>query len=155
MTDYENMKRASSREWAAAKIVVIGGLIVALVVAGYFGWQHYQDLKQQQLLASPAYQQQQAAQLQKKSQVRLAGMVLCAMELANAQKMGLIPSYGKLAKPMPYTTKNRGEYACFAATQVLAYEITAHLICRELSDPKCTRVMSIKLNDGTQIYKAK
>jgi hypothetical protein len=155
MTDYEDMKRASSREWAAARIVVIGGLIVAIAIAGWFGWQHYQEVKHAQLMASPEYQQQQADKLQRKNQVRLAGMVLCAMELANAQKMGLVPAYGRLAKPMPYITKRKGEYVCFATTQVLAYEITAELICRELTDAKCTKVVRVNLGDGTSIYKAK
>jgi len=155
MTDYENMKRASSREWAAARIVVIGGLIVALGIAGYFGWLHYQDVKQQQLIASPEYQEQQIAKAQQQNAVQIAGQVLCAMELANAKKMGLIPSYGKLAKPMPYVTGKKGQYACYAATQVLAYRITADLVCRSLTDPKCTKIVGIKLGDGTDIYKAR
>jgi len=155
MTDYDDMQRATRREWAVAKFVVIGGLIIASAVAGYLGWQHYKEVAAEQLIASPQYQEQQFQKARQENQIRVAGQLVCAMQLAQAKQLGIVPKYAQVISKMPYVTKTRGEYSCDVASQVSRYRITADLVCRQIVNPKCTKVVSVQMDDGTVLYKAK
>jgi len=162
MTEYDEMKRATAREWAAARIVVIGGFAVAIVVAGFFAWQRHA-----QTVAAQQEQAQQTAALARAQQPRPAfkettqdekakgAMMFCAMELVNAKSMGIVPPFGQLASPLPRKTDTQGRYACIAATQVSKYVIEADLVCRQITDPKCVHLHSIKTDDGTVLYQSK
>jgi hypothetical protein len=162
MTEYDDLKRATAREWAAARIVVIGGFAIAIAVAGYFAWQRHEAT-----VAARQAQAQQIAALAKAQQPRPAfkettqdekakgAMLFCAMELVNAKNMGIVPSFGQLASPLPRKTDTQGRYACIAATQVSKYVIEADLVCRQVNDPKCVHLHSIKTDDGTVLYEAK
>ena len=141
MTDYEDMARGTAREWAAARIVLIGGFIVAIAVAGFFLWQRHQ--------ATIAAQQKAVATVNAQAQ-----LLLCAMELASAKSMGIVPPYGRLITAAPRSGGKQGRYVCAAATPSLGYIITADLVCRALTDPKCVKVQSIKTSDGTALYTA-
>ncbi|HEY4266417.1 MAG TPA: hypothetical protein VGM72_13955 [Micropepsaceae bacterium] len=162
MTDYDDMKRGTAREWAAARIVLIGGFAIAIVVAGYFAWQRHADA-----VAAQQEQAQQTAALARAQQPRPAfkettqdekakgAMMFCAMELVNAKTMGIVPPFGQLASALPRKTATQGRYACIAATQVSKYVIEADLVCHQVTDPKCVRLHSIKSDDGTVLYQAK
>lgn len=163
MTDYHEMKRGISREWAAARVVLIGGFIVAIAVAGYFVWQqHQQTVAQQQqqaeAMAQAAKQQQQqqtmTAAQEKANAHANAGMLLCAMELLSAKNMGIVPQFGQLTSMAPKELAQKGRYACTAATPSLKYSIEADLVCRNLGDAACVKIHAIKLDDGTTLYTA-
>jgi hypothetical protein len=157
MTDYDDMVRGTVREWFWARVILVGGFIVAIAVAGYFGWQRYQaTIRAQQ---QPAPQSQAAgqkssheAELEAKAK---GAMMFCAMELLNAKNMGVVPSYGQLASPLPEKTAKTGRYACTAATQVTKYRIEANLVCRQLTNPACVQLHSITSDDGTVLYQSK
>jgi hypothetical protein len=149
MTDYEDMKRGVSREWAAARIVLIGGFVVAVAVTSYILWQRHEADVTAQQQAVTAQEQAVAAENAK------AGMVLCAMELASAKSMGIIPAYGQLTTAAPESTAQRGRYTCTAATPSLKYVIAADLVCRKLTDPACVKIHSIKTDDGTTLFQQK
>jgi hypothetical protein len=162
MTEYDDMKRATAREWAAARIVVIGGFVIAIVVAGYFAWQRHEaaivaQQEQAQQMAALAKAQQQRPAFKETTQDEKAkgAMLFCAMELVNAKNMGIVPSFGQLASPLPRKTDTQGRYACIAATQVSRYIIEADLVCRQVNDPKCVQLHSIKTDDGTTLYEKK
>ncbi|MBS0274943.1 MAG: hypothetical protein JSR55_11200 [Proteobacteria bacterium] len=162
MTEYDDLKRATAREWAAARIVVIGGFALAIVVAGYFAWQRHEaavaaQQKQAQQIAALAKAQQQRPAFRETTQDEKAkgAMLFCAMELVNAKNMGIVPSFGQLASPLPRKTDTQGRYACIAATQASEYVIEADLVCRQVNDPKCVHLHSIKTDDGTVLYQAK
>jgi len=159
MTDYQEMKRGISREWAAARIVLIGGFIVAVAVAGYFLWQRHEEtvaLQQEQAQenARIAKAEQAQTRAQAANETANAGAILCAMELAGAKKMGIVPPYGQLAAMTPKETERHGRYACVAATSALKYVIIADLVCRQLADPACVKIHAIKTDDGTTLYTA-
>ena len=166
MTDYEDMVRGTAREWFWARVVLVGGFIVAIAVAGYFAWQRHEDQvaaeqQQAQSLAGAAQQQQQ--QTLTPEQIRKAradanakaGLMICAMELLSAKNMGLIPPYGQLASPEPRATAKKTRVACLAATTATRYEIQADLICRTLVNPNCMKLHSVKTDDGTTLYSSK
>jgi hypothetical protein len=159
MADYNDMQRGTSREWAAARVVLILGFVIAIAVAGYFAWQRHQDevAAQQQIDAAeqqanrPAMTPAQAAQ----NANTQAAMMVCAMELVNAKNLGIVPPFGQLANLMPQPTKTRGRYICQAGTQVSKYELSADIICSTLTNPNCVKLYSIKSDDGTTLYQRK
>ncbi|HEY7976854.1 MAG TPA: hypothetical protein VID67_01565 [Rhizomicrobium sp.] len=162
MTEYDDMKRATAREWAAARIVLIGGFAIAIVVAGYFAWQRHVETvaaqqEQAQQMAALARAQQPRPAFKETTQDEKAkgAMLFCAMELVNAKNMGIVPQFGQLASPLPRRTATQGRYACIAATEVSKYVIEADLVCRQINDPKCVHLHSIKSDDGTVLYQAK
>lgn len=162
MTDYENMVRGTAREWFWARVVLIGGFIVAIGVAGYFGWQRHETLvaaqKQQAEALARADQQQSRAESPEQARANEnanAGMMICAMELLSAKNKGIVPPYGQLAAAEPRATAKKNRLACLATTQVSKYEIQADLVCRTVVDPKCMKLHSVKNGDGTVLYQSK
>ena len=162
MSEYDDMERATAREWAAARIVMIGGFAIAVVVAGYFAWQRHADTleaqqQQAQQIAALNQAQQPRQPFKETTQDEKAkgAMMFCAMELVNAKNMGIVPSFGQLASPLPRKTDTEGRYACLAATEVSKYVIEADLVCRQVTDPKCVHLHSIKTDDGSVLYQAK
>ncbi|HEY2033811.1 MAG TPA: hypothetical protein VGH02_09020 [Rhizomicrobium sp.] len=164
MTDYDDKMRGTAREWFWARVVLIGGFVIAVAVAGYFVWQRHQDeiaaRQQAAALAQSAQQQQHTMTPEQMRQARAdenakLGMMICAMELVSAKNMGVIPPYGQLAESQPRLTAKKGRLSCQAATQVSKYEIQADLICRTLVDPRCMKLHSVKSDDGTMLYQSK
>jgi len=146
----ENM-RGTQREWLAARIVILGGFAIAIAVAAYFTLRPAPQPVAETQPAAPAQQQMTPAQQAADTNAK-AGMMVCAMELVNAENFGIIPSYGKLSSPFPKATDVRGRYVCSAATQTTKYIIAADLICRDLKDSRCVFVYSIATGDGTVLY---
>jgi hypothetical protein len=142
MTDYDDMVRGTAREWFWARIVLIGGFVVAMAVAGYFVWQRHEE--------TIHAQEQAKAVINAKM-----GLAVCAMELASAQSMGIVPAFGHLTTAAPEATGRQGRYACTAATPSLKYIIAADLVCAAITNPKCVQVTSIKTDDGTMLYQQK
>ncbi len=153
MSDDHNMQRATAREWLAAKIVVVGGLIAAIFVAGYFGWQRYNAAQIQQA-SIPAQTQRQMTPQQHANFEANIGTLICAMELAGAKNLGVVPAYSQLANNVLRADGPRGRYSCVAATQVAQYKLAADLVCREINDLRCIRLFSVTRDDGVVIYKA-
>ena len=148
MSEDEPDMSALSREWLAARVVVIGGFIIAIAVALYFAlW----------ATPAPAPEQEAAAQTQQPNasdQEAEAGAEhqLCRMELASAQNFGLIPQFGRLSDPNPQKTDVQGRYVCQAETQAAKYQIAADLVCRNLDDPRCVALYSVTQDNGTVLY---
>ncbi len=139
---------ALSREWLAARVVVIGGFAIAIAVALYFA---FRSAPAETPEAQAAAQTQQAAATQEEAEAS-AEHQLCRMELANAQNYGLIPQFGRLSDPNPQKTDIQGRYVCQAATQAAKYTIAADLVCRNLADPHCVALYSVTQDDGTVLY---
>jgi len=156
MSDDHNMhmRRATAREWLAAKIVVVGGLIVAVLVAGYFGWQRY-NAEQIQQASIPAQAERQMTPQQHANFEANIGTLICAMELAGAKSLGVVPAYSKLVNNILRADGPRGRYSCVAGTQVAQYKLAADLVCREITDMRCIRLFSVTRDDGVVIYKAR
>ena len=145
-------RRGTQREWLAARVVVVGGFLVAIAVAAYFTLRPApQPVVEEQPAAPPAQQQVMTAQQAAEANAR-AGMMVCAMELVNAKNSGIIPSYGQLIDMLPKATGKRGRYVCRAATQAAKYAISADLVCRTLQDPRCVLLYRITAGDGTVLY---
>ena len=143
--------RGIAREWLAARIVVVGGFLVAIAIAAYF---MFRPAPQPVAEAQPSVaQQQQAAPAQQRANANnKAAMMVCAQELLSAKNFGIIPSYGQLSSAFPKTTDVRGRYVCSAATQAAKYIIAADLVCRNLEDLRCVFLFSVTAADGTVLY---
>jgi len=149
MTQRDTNLRGIAREWLAARIIVLGGFVIAIAVAAYFT-----------LRPAPVTQQQPAAQTEQQAATTLArktanakaAIMVCAMELLNAKNFGIVPSYGQLVSMYPKKTATRGRYACTAGTNVARYVIAGDLVCHNLLDSRCVSLYEIKTGDGTLLY---
>jgi hypothetical protein len=149
MTDHDDMKRGTARDWFWARVVLIGGFAIAIVVAGYFGWQSHRETIAAQQPATAAANPKAALEAKARG-----AMMFCAIDLLNAKNLGVVPPYGQLANPLPQKTNKQGRYACTAATDVSKYKLEADLVCRQISNPACVKLHSVTSDDGTVLYSA-
>lgn len=153
MMDYEADDTWLAREWFAARVVVLGGFVIAIAVTLYFAiWSQPASTIADTTSApqsQPATAQSAAANEEAAASTRHQ---VCRLELANAQNFGLIPSFGRLSDPEPKPTGTQGRYACQAATPAAKYTIMADLVCRNLGDPKCVAIYSIVQDGTTTLY---
>ena len=152
--------RMTAREWTAAKIVFIGGFIIAIAVAGYFTWQqHEQALKDAATQQAQAQAEAQAAAAPTKAQIAAEqariGLAVCLRDVINAINLGLVPKYAKLGSAAPQATKVQGRYTCLADTDVAKYKVTGDLMCSDMRKADCVKLYSIVSDDGTVLYQAK
>jgi hypothetical protein len=144
--------RGISREWLAARIVVIGGFLIAIAVVAYFTLRPTPQPVAESQPAAPVPQQMTTAEQKANANAR-DGMMVCAMELVNAKNSGIVPAYGQLASMLPSATAVRGRYVCNAATPAAKYAIAADLLCRNLQDPRCVLLYQIATGKGTVLYR--
>jgi hypothetical protein len=149
MTQRDTNLRGISREWLAARIVLLGGFVLAIAVAAYFTLRPAPVVQQ---LPAAQTEDQAAAVLARKEANAKAAIMVCAMELLNAKNTGIVPSYGQLVGMLPRKTATRGRYACIAGTNVTHYVIEADLVCRNLLDSRCVALHEVKTSDGTLLY---
>jgi len=158
MTDFDgDDMRMTRREWTAAKIVLTGGFLIAIAVAGYFTWTQHQQAEQAAAAAQAQAQAEakaQAAPSQAQIQARL-NLLVCLREVVNAATAGIIPNYAKLASAAPTATSVQGRYTCAAKTDVAKYAVTADLICGDMRKADCVKLYSVVSDDGTVLYQAK
>lgn len=159
MMDDNDDLRLTVREWTAARVVLIGGFLIAIAVAGYFTWTQHQ-----QAVAAAAAQQAQeqaaerAAAGPTPAQIADArarvGLAVCLRVAINAAADGIIPQYSKLDSKSPTPTKVQGRYTCTAATDVAKYKVTGDLICSDMRKASCVKLYSVVSDDGTVLYQA-
>jgi predicted negative regulator of RcsB-dependent stress response len=145
----ESKQHALAREWAAARIVVIGGLLVAVAVAGYFAYRDRQATLAQQQAAAPIAVTPRKVDIKAVEQAELA---VCTAELDHAIRIGIIPNYGALATSRLARTAVNRRFVCVAGTHLTKYFIAADLRCNNLRDPQCISVYRIASKDGQLLY---
>lgn len=144
------MRRATAREWLAARIVLVGGFAAAIAVAAYFALQPAPPPVTEEANIPPP-EAQAPAQTQQQTDAN-AAMLVCAQELLNAKNNGSIPSYGQLSSLVPTVTNVKGRYACHATTPAASYTINADLVCRNLTDSHCVHIYNVTTGDGKILY---
>lgn len=142
--EHSNTRRALAREWAAARIVVIGGLIVAAAIAGYFAYREY---RAQEQAAAPTV----VAPVDAKTLARVQ-LEICSAELIRSKGLGIVPQYADLTTPRLVRTDVARRFVCIAKTSVAKYFIAADLRCNKLADARCVSVFRIVLADGRMVY---
>ncbi len=141
MNDNE-MHRATAREWLWARIVLIGGAVIAVVVVAAIAfWPAPAPI------IAPPTQQTQADRDKKDA------MLVCAQELINAKNSTYVPGAAQLVTMYPSETKVRARYTCTAATSAARYVIAADLICRDMMNSRCVRLYDITLANGGLLYR--
>lgn len=146
LPDDNSNKSALSREWAAARIVVIGGLVVAIAVAGYFAYRARTPAVLPLQTVVPAAAKPDAKLL---ARVELA---VCTTVVKRAMDIGIIPTYGRLDTPQLVKTDVAHRFVCVGATHAAKYYVAADLRCNNLVDPQCVSVYRVALRDGTLLY---
>ncbi len=152
-------QRALSREWAAARIVVIGGFIVAVAVTGYFAWQARQEsivrqhvlMAEQQAAARAAAAAAVPGKIDAKKLAR-AELAFCKAELKRAQDITIVPSYARLAAPNLVPTNIARRFICAAKTDVTVYLIAADLRCSNIQNPQCISIDRIVTKEKLLVY---
>lgn len=137
-------QRSLTREWAAARIVVIGGFVVAVLVAGFFAYRAHEE-------HAAAIQ----AALPKKVDAKAlaqAELAVCTAELIAAEGIGIVPNYAGLASPRLARGDAPHRYICEAKTHLTTYFIAADLLCNALRDPRCVSVFRVASIDGRLLY---
>jgi len=151
MSDQEQGLRAISREYLAARIVIIGGLILAFGVGGYYAYVLRSEIMARRQVVMSEVQHNMAVQSAEEANAQ-AGEQLCTTALTNVKNFGVIPPFGQLASAEPRKTDVTGRYVCIAVTQVSKYTIAADLVCRNLKNAQCVNVFSVTQDDGTVLY---
>lgn len=151
MSDQEQALRAISREYLMARIVIIGGLILALGVGGYYAYIIRADVMARRQAVLSQVQQVQAVQNAQEANAQ-AGEQLCTTALNNVKSFGIIPPFGGLASAVPRKTDVTGRYVCIAVTQVSKYTIAADLVCRNLKNAQCVSIFSVTQDDGAVLF---
>ena len=144
----DQKQRALKREWAAARVVVIGGLVIAIGVVGYFAWR----AQQAKLAETPVVHATVVQPKIDQKAVEQAELALCTVELDHAKVLGMVPQYGELATPRALRGTVPRRFICEAKTSLTHYYISADLVCDHLADPRCVSVYRVALKDGTLIY---
>jgi|SRR5579862_8628579 len=137
--------RALKREWAAARAVVIGGLILAVAVAGYFAYRQHEEMR------AELPQAVVPNKIDPKLLAR-AELAVCSAELKQAKTINIVPAYGQLASPNLIRSAVPKRFICEAATHLTKYFIAADLLCNNLTDGRCVSVYRVALTDGTLVY---
>lgn len=140
--------RALKREWAAARVVVLGGLLVAVGVVGYFAYRQGQAMRAE----NQAVTQTQAAKKVDPKLLARVELAVCSAELQRAQDIGIIPTYGRLATQRLIKGTEPRRFICEAMTHLAHYYIAADLMCNKLGDARCVSIYRIAVKDGELVY---
>ena len=132
-TGPDKSQAALSSEWLIARIVLIGGFVIAVAAVVWFGVVQ-PDMQRRELLAKIEKTQHDNAH---------AAMQLCVAGLSSAKNFGIVPPYGQLYGQNMYPTNVQGRYVCVAATHATHYLIAVDLLCRNLQDTHCTSLFSV------------
>lgn len=135
--------RALAREWLAIRIIVLGGFLVAIIAAIWFGIIVPNVIAPRQLREKLTTQIRTL--LSEEAQV-------CTTALGNAKNFGIVPQYGQIASAKLAQTNVQGRYACLAATHATKYVLIVDLLCRNLKDSRCVSLYNISQTDGTVLY---
>ena len=136
-------ERALKLEWLIARIIVIGGFVIAIAVTVWFGYVMPRIIEPRQL---------HAALVTRVKTLLVAESQICSMALNSARNFGIVPQYGRLASPKLALTQVQGRYICVAATSAAKYFMAIDLICKQLANPRCTSLYNVMQADGTVLY---
>jgi hypothetical protein len=148
MSQDDKKMGALKREWAAARIVIIGGFVVAIAVAGYF----FYRARQEQIAAQqPVVHATVVAPKVDPKVLARVELAVCSAELVHAIDLGVIPAYGQLASgQLVRAPDNR--FICEAKTHLTNYYISADVLCDKLSDARCVSIYRVATQDKQLIY---
>ena len=156
MSEQDSGIAALKREWLVTRIVLIAGFSVAIAGGIYLGiaWRNRIVHVREQVNASIAKQEaaenkEAAAQKTEEKQAT----EFCAVTLAAAQKLGIVPGFAKLTHPLPQSTKTTGRYVCDAASPSSQFRIAGDLICRDLKSGHCVSLYAVTQDGSTVLYK--
>ena len=139
----------TAREWLAARIVIIGGFIVAIAVAGYLVYRG----RQQQLAQQPVVH---ATVVRPKVDPKVLARVelaVCTAELLRAKDLGAIPSYSEVSNGKLLRAGDAPRrFICEAQTHLTKYFISADLLCENFADPRCISVFRVANKEQQLIY---
>jgi hypothetical protein len=136
-------QRALSREWLVARIVVIGGCVIAVLAVVWFGWVQPEMERRATVARIQEHNKEVAA----------AAAQLCKSGLGAAQNYGIVPTYAQLSGSKVYITNVRGRYICVAATHAAKYLIAVDLLCHDVKAKRCVSLFSVVQGDGAALYR--
>jgi uncharacterized membrane protein YraQ (UPF0718 family) len=141
--DTAQTARALRLEWLAARIIVIGGFVIALAAGLWFGV----------ILPKVIEPREQRAALTTRVQKLLVQEAqVCTMALGTAKNFGIVPQYGQLVTGKLALTNVQGRYLCLATTNATRYVLAIDLLCRDLGNPRCVSLYNVSQTDGTVLY---
>lgn len=132
------------REWIAARIVVIGGLALALGLVAFFAYRAHQQAVALQQAALPK-------KVDAKALAR-AELAVCSAELIAAKNIGILPSYAGLATGRLMRGNLPQRFICEAKTHLTSYFIDADLLCNNLGEARCVSVYRVASLQGQLLY---
>lgn len=151
MSEHDAGLTALKREWLVARIVLIGGFILAIGFGGYAAYIWRTGVANARQRAAAEMSAQQAANDAQTANAQ-AGALVCHQALANAQNFGIVPSFTKLTNDQPQRTNVTGRYTCAAATDSSQFVLMAELVCKDLNNPRCVPLYSVTQNGGAVLY---
>lgn len=149
LPENNSTQRALRREWVAARLIVIGGLILGIAVVGYFAYQQWQAANN--ALKGVATQTAPRRKINAKALAE-AELEVCSAELIRAKALGIVPQYGVLVSPHLIRGNIANRYVCEAGTSLTHYYIAADLLCNKLADARCVSIYRIAVKGGMLVY---
>lgn len=149
MPEHDSTQRALRREWAAARMIVIGGLILGFAVVAYLAYEQWQASNN--ALKSIATQTAPKRKIDAKALAE-AELEVCSAELIRAKALGIVPQYGVLASAHLIRGNIANRYVCEAGTHLTRYYIAADLLCNKLAEARCVSVYRIAVKGGMLVY---
>lgn len=149
MNDHDPNMPALRREWLAARIMAVLGVLLLVAVGAGLAMPFFAD-NDTPVAAVPESPSASAADDAEAR--RQEGIVLCDTALTAAQSFGLLPAFATRDGDEPKEGTARGHYICGAKTDAATYTIAFGMACTEMGNDKCIVLNTITMNGGTILY---
>ena len=151
--DMVELRRRTQREWAAARIVLIGGVVIAIAAVAYL-WLKPAPAPVMASLPPAQTEPRTPTRAQRAANTDASlNMLFCAQELLESQNVNIVPLSAQMAERGPHKTRVKGRLACIARTASTFYVISADLHCAQVTANKCVQLYDIQTGDGLLLYR--
>ena len=150
MTDPEPNLPALRREWLAARVMAVIGVLLLLAVAVLIGVSAFYGPPATPT-ATPVTASPPAAPDTAQAR-RQEDIALCDAALATVQTLGLVPAFAARDGDSAAPGNVQGRYICHARTGAARYTLIFDLACTHLGDAKCIVPITISQDPGGVLY---
>jgi hypothetical protein len=150
MSEQEPNIPALKREWLAARIVAVLGILLLAAIAAVMVLDGGSVREMPPAMPSHATAPTPDAEARRQEDI-----ALCNAALSTAQATGIVPAFAARDGDTAVPGGVQGRYVCGAKTDAAKYAITFDLACTHLGDANCIVLFNITLNGNGVLYQRK